>query len=189
VANIAERRHETVHRDAANRLLALTGPILLDAAPDDMRVPAVGAHRRIRALQALGWPIPAMAADAAGISRSQLEWAASHPDGTIQAATYRAVGRLYDLLGMRLGPSRRTRRWAARMGHVPPLAWDDDDIDDGAAPPQLPSESGADRQERDEQIAHLTDHGRSARHIAEQVGCSSRTVQRARQRHRQETAA
>lgn len=177
VTNLADEKYPTTGRAAAERLQAVTGGRILDEVGDAIRVPAIGAARRIRALQALGWPLHRLAGD---VTIHQLDWIANHPDGAIPAAAYRIVRDAYDLLAMRMGPSARTRNWARRNQLAPPLAWDDDEIDDPAATPRQPRATVGRDRERDGQILHLTTHGNSARQIAEKLGCSTRTVVRAR---------
>lgn len=183
IVNIDEGRHATTSRAAARRIIATTPTDLLTRAPADTYVPAIGAARRIRALQTLGWTLTHIA-DAAGITAARLDWTARHPDGTLPAGAHRTVRDVYDELSMRLGPSSRTAAYAKRAGWMPPLAWDDDEIDCWAAAPRSPADPGNQTDERDQVIAHLTRIGKSARFIAETVGCSDRTVVRVRQRER-----
>ncbi len=91
-------------------------------------VDATGAHRRIQALQRLGWPMGELAARlgcephgralscALQRSRCTRSWAAK-------------VAALFDELCMVPGPSQTTQRRAAAKGWPPPLAWDDIDHD------------------------------------------------------------
>jgi hypothetical protein len=53
----------------------------------------------------------------------------------VHRGTAGQVARVYDELAMTPGPSTRARDAAARRGWVPPLAWDDDEIDDPQARP------------------------------------------------------
>lgn len=185
IVNIADGRHAACSRAAAERLLTTSEADILAHVPDDVRVPAIGAARRIRALQALGWTI-AHIADAADLTAAGLEWAARHPNGTLPAAAHRAICDVYDQLSMCLGPSHRTAAYAKRAGWMPPLAWDDEELDCWAAGPRNPAdpEDRAQANERDEEIAYQSRLGKSARFIAEVVGCSDRTVVRVRQRGR-----
>lgn len=100
-------------------------------------VPAVGSQRRIRALMALGWP-GNIIAERAGIKRGQSGISALLQAHTVRVATAARIARAYDDLSMRLGPSPVTRARAQRNGWLPPLAWDDERIDD---PVHSPTES------------------------------------------------
>jgi predicted DNA-binding protein (UPF0251 family) len=51
----------------------------------------------------------------------------------VTRSTAARVARLYDLLSMRPGPSPIAKRRALAKGWAPPLAWDDDTIDDPRA--------------------------------------------------------
>jgi len=185
IVNIADGRHQASSRTAAERLVATTEAGILAHAHDAMRVPATGTARRIRALQSLGWTL-ALIADAAGLTVASLDWTVRHPDGQLPARTHRLVCGVYDALSMQLGPSSRTAALANRAGWSPPLAWDDEEIDCSAARPRNPvgHEDQVQATERDEEIAYLSRLGKSARSIAETVGCSDRTVVRARRRAR-----
>ena len=57
----------------------------------------------------------------------------------ITVKTARTVSAMYDRLSMQPAPesitAARTRLWASRKGFAPPLAWDDETIDDPMAEP------------------------------------------------------
>lgn len=100
-------------------------------------VPVVGTVRRIRALQALGYSLRSIA-ETAGLHESTI----ANPilrGTTTYATTAAAVARAYDALSMQQPPAggyaERNRRRARRLGWAPPLAWDDDQIDDPDASP------------------------------------------------------
>lgn len=100
-------------------------------------VSSTGTIRRIEALFALGWSGPKVA-EAAGISVATIRAARYHKVATVHAATARAIVRAYDTLSMSRPEGHyadRARRMAQRKGWLPPLAWDDDSIDDPAAKP------------------------------------------------------
>ena len=94
-------------------------------------VPRVGAARRVQALLAMGWPHHALGA--AGIVNSAQIIGASGDLITVQR--WRQVRDVYDRLSMTPGPSPETRGWAAKLGYPPPLAWDEEGIDDPTAMP------------------------------------------------------
>lgn len=126
-----QRPSARVERATADRLYAVS----LDALADGAVVPAHGTVLRIRALVALGWSQSKLA-DLLAVQRSNFRLA-----GTMQttAGRARAVAVLYDELSMRLPPetehrdkiaASRARRYAADFGWLPPLALDDDRLDD-----------------------------------------------------------
>lgn len=90
-------------------------------------VPAIGAQRRIHALQRLGWSAEALSRRL-GHSPKWVDRVMKR--STIRRATHELIVSLYDELSMTLGPSDRTRRRAEQKGWLPPLAYDDDRIDD-----------------------------------------------------------
>ncbi|WP_189554298.1 hypothetical protein [Streptomyces lavendofoliae] len=121
---------KTIRRTTTEKLLGVS----LDVRPSVGDVPALGATRRVRALYALGhfnWEI----AEAAGISRDAVCALAQGSWPTLKVAADDGVRRAYDQLSMLTGGSWKTRRLAERRGWVPPLAWDDDSIDDANAVP------------------------------------------------------
>jgi hypothetical protein len=101
------------------------------------RVDACGVRRRIRALAALGWSFPDLAAqpEMRGVhrtvpqklTRAEVVWADTAAD----------VRRLYDRLSMTPGGSAHAARRARKAGWLPPLAWDDERLDD---PGYVPAE-------------------------------------------------
>ena len=113
-------------------------------APASKRVPALGTRRRIRALMALGWTGPQLAARL-GMDRGN--FARLLRRRQVTAETARKVADLYAALSdVRPSgdPSDRGRTIAAREGWPPPAAWDDDRIDDPRARPAgvLPAGGG-----------------------------------------------
>lgn len=93
------------------------------------KVPARGAQRRLQALAALGWTFQDMAARL-GCHRQSVHAILSEEH--ILASRHRAVCALYDQLCMTVpegGYATRARRHAQRRGWLPPLAWDDIDLD------------------------------------------------------------
>lgn len=135
-----------VTKDVAARVLALQ----LDLA-DGARVPAHGSVLRVRALVALGWSQSKLAARL-GIDRGNF-----HLTGTMYttARTATAVRTLYAELSMTRPPetnqreriaASRSRNYAANLGWLPPLALDDDRLDDPGYEPWFdydPTDEGA----------------------------------------------
>ena len=96
---------------------------------DDL-APRLGAHRRVQGLRAMGYPVECLAGEL-GVSRADLIKLGTH--GTMCAGLWRAIEELYDRWSMTPGPSDSVARQARAAGAVPPLGWDDDEIDDPRA--------------------------------------------------------
>jgi hypothetical protein len=117
----ARSKHENMRRLAA-------------AAGHPYTVPTIGTTRRIRALMRLGW----RGIDIAHAAGWQSGEAVTMLTGRtfLNHRTAERIRFAYDQLSMTCGPSEETRRRAEREGWPPPLAWDDDTIDDPNATPQ-----------------------------------------------------
>lgn len=102
---------------------------LAPARGDDL-APRLGAHRRVQGLRAMGYPLESLAREL-GVSRGELTKLGTH--GTMCADLWRSIDELYDRWAMTPGPSESVRRQARAAGVVPPLGWDDDEIDDPRA--------------------------------------------------------
>jgi transposase-like protein len=161
-------------------------------------VPRIGAARRVQALLAMGWPHHALG-DAGITNSAQIIGAAGE---LISIARWRQVRDVYDRLSMTPGPSPETRGWAAKLGYHPPLAWDEENIDDPRATPQhdaAPTTKNADvvdlvavtraadspgtartltAQERTAVVRLMAARGASDTEIAEHLGVVDRTVLR-----------
>jgi hypothetical protein len=113
------------------------------SAGRELLVDATGTRRRLRALGAIGWSAR-LIGERYGLSEN---WVSSVcANNRVQAATAEFAKRVYDDLSMvppvPVGHHEKARvanakSWARRNGWPPPLAWDDDTIDDPAASPQL----------------------------------------------------
>ena len=113
----------------------------------DGRFPSsVGVVRRLQALHTVGWSRNQLA-QRLGCTRRALDRYSEAIN--VLAATHERIGALYDELWnvTPTGPRvQATKNWAARSGFVPPLAWDDDEIDDPNAQPHTPAAGGWDHQ-------------------------------------------
>lgn len=186
----------------AERILAVRPELHLLA--DHAVIDATGYRRRVQALVAHGWSLPAIARAVDGqITEYQLRgWV--HGD-RITAASARDVVALFDRLWMLTPPAdtpqqaamvARARRLAGRYGWVPALAWDD--IDTDPAPPADVEDAG---DGLDEIAIELAIAGRAVRltpgerrvcvrrlhakrwsdqAIATRLGCADKTVYRIR---------
>ena len=131
-----------ITRATADRLLALhpdDGTLLADGA----RVDGTGTRRRLQALACLGWSIGRLAADT-GLDRQALDQAMR--GGQVVARNARAVAAAYEQLWNQRAPATdhrerisvaRSINRATAAGWLPPIAWDDDTIDDPAATPTV----------------------------------------------------
>lgn len=126
----------------AEKILAVEA--CADALADKAVVDATGTRRRLRALVAIGWTQTQLA-ERLGLTPNNF-WPLVHVQSNVTAARRRAVAELYDELWNKLPAddalARKSRRYAQQHGWVPPLAWDDDQIDDPAAEPAGVPEAG-----------------------------------------------
>ncbi|MEV1295739.1 hypothetical protein [Pseudonocardia sp. NPDC049635] len=190
-----------VTHGVAQRLLAVTPPTAappvrdLDTLPDLARVDATGSRRRIHALAALGWSVQQLA-DRLGLARRQLQGRVLHGGEQVSVRTARAIRDLYDALCWQPPPAdtawqraavTRTKAWANRQGWVPPLAWDDDTIDDPAATPDLGREQRGVVDVDD--VEHLRSFGYSDKAIADRFGVQLDSLYAALRRNERRGAA
>ena len=133
----AERRppRRRIARDLHGRIMAVTLDLAAGAIID-----GTGAARRLQALVAIGWTQTEIAARL-GIHPGNLT-PIIHGRSRIRVGTAAKVAALYDQLWDQPQDDTRARKYAARLGWVPPLAWDDDTIDDPAVTPDLGTRAG-----------------------------------------------
>lgn len=124
-----------VYRSTAERFYALL-------RPRPPLVCGIGAHRRVAALVFMGWSLDDIAAmtgaDAAALLFRPHLWQQVNRD------VHESVARVFARLEMTPGPCDETRRWARRAGYVSPLAWDEDQLDDPEAAPNVTGEPSED---------------------------------------------
>ncbi len=134
-------------RPASKRITRKTEAALIAVRPARLGpetrglVDATGTTRRLRALVALGWPRKHLERRLGLSSRTAwLLTAAPRVQDQVTVGTRDAVRALYDELSLSVpGPSRaatRARNLAVARGWPPPLAWDDDVIDEPRARPR-----------------------------------------------------
>lgn len=156
-----------VSRRTAEKILAVEIPdttTLLRVVAGGERVPGIGTARRLRALVAIGYT-QSYLADRIGWRETNLPTLLD--DSPVSAATARKVAALFNELQMTPGPSDRSRRRAQRHGWAPPLAWDEDSIDDPAAQPVTSAHEVVPFPER---YQELRDCGYSDLLIAQRMG-------------------
>lgn len=158
---------------------------------DNTLVPAVGPRRRLQALVAIGWPQRELAGRI-GVHASNLGAILASTDPTVRASTARAAERLYAELWDRppVPVNPRVLTAARRHGWVPPLAWDDDTIDDPAAVPlhDLSGPGGPRARVDLDEVAHLAAHGAHVTEIARRLRVAVPAVEQALYRARRQTA-
>ena len=93
--------------------------------PDEVRVPALGAQRRVQALLAMGYRHSDLTEHMHSATSYRLTTGRL---ALTTARTWRAANAAYQRLSATPGPSDTTRDRARAMGYAPPLAWND--IDD-----------------------------------------------------------
>lgn len=146
-------------------------------------VPSVGARRRVEALVCLGWSLNKIAQHAGLCKRTLSEMSRRRDSCT--AATYKAIVATYEALWNTQPPMEtksdriaavKARNWAERNRWAPPMAWDDDQIDN---PDAVPSYDGGDDKTRRELYAT----GASDLDIGNAVGVSRDAIRAWRNRH------
>lgn len=180
-----------VRTAVAQRLLAVhpgTRPSLPAA-----RVDATGTRRRLQALVATGWSQRSLARMLASAG-TRPAWGLIHGQPHVTVATERAVRALYARLWDQPPPETTrderyaaavARRCAARHGWEPPLAWDDDEIDDPAAQPH-PWKRTKLRKAEDlaADVYELEARGYTREQIAARFGLTTSALQKAVERDR-----
>lgn len=188
-----------VTREKAERILAVQATI--ENLGSRQSVPSRGAHRRLQALVARGWSQSKLA--------HRLEMNASNFSTFMQrpmigAGSFRAVAALYEELWDQLPPHEewrdkiaysRSLEFARQRRWLPPLAWDDIDLDQ--EPPVPDEDGGVDEiavdlaiageaprlraAERHEVVRRLHAERWSDGRIADLVHCSEKTITRDRE--------
>ncbi|MDD7813655.1 hypothetical protein PP713_13885 [Mycobacterium sp. CSUR Q5927] len=147
-------------------------------------VDATGTRRRLQALRVAGWSALELARQL-GCSESMV--CKRNHQSIVRASTAAAVVELFNRLQLIPGPSERARRHAARKGWLPPLAFDDDTIDDPAAKPNLGSRVVRFVDRYRDVTEHVGETNLEA--IAKRLGMSVQSVIDQRARHREELAS
>lgn len=137
------------------------------SAPTQVPLTSIGASRRIRALTALGYSLPAIARET-GIHHDTILDARKDDTRIVQVRVREAVAAAYTRLEMRLpvGTTQqecagitRARNLAARNGWCPPMAWDH--IDDATEQPHgwhyVPADRADHLADLDERQAGITE--------------------------------
>jgi hypothetical protein len=144
-------------------------------------VPALGTTRRLRALGAMGWTLADVEARTPLAKKTlSLLMAGAQQCVTREGAEH--IARVYDQLCMRRGPSERARLLARRKGWAPPLAWDEDDLDDPSAEPYMDSEQ-PDAELNLDEFMRLLAYGEGREQAAARIGVTLDAIAAAARRH------
>lgn len=184
-----------VRRRTARAILAVTCD--LDALGATVHVPATGTVRRLRALVAIGWSQSKLAVM---LGRLPANLGKTMSATEVAAGTARSVRDLYDRLWDRPPPetthserqsASRARNLARRNGWVPPMAYDDDALDDPEATPQLgePENRRGGRRVDLAEVDHLVAFGCPPEEIAARMGVSVSAIAKARYRAAERAAS
>lgn len=183
VWKIFHGQRERAYRTTVSAILTLN----LDRPPPPntrVKVDATGTRRRVRALRRIGWPTEEIARRT-HLSPASLYEIIKRP--TVSRATHYAVAEVYERLSGTRGPSETSVGRAKKQGWPPPLAWDDDTIDDPKAKPlnviARPRTTKRVPLKRDE-IPFLLAMGETVESIAQRFQIRESTVHDAVQQHR-----
>lgn len=124
-----------IKRETAEKVLRVRPQIELLAG--GQTIPSRGAQRRVQALVTRGW---SMAKIAGRLGIDPTNFSGLMQRDRVLVSTHRAIAELYEELWDQAPPevtqrdkiaASRARRYAEARGLVPPLAWDDIDMDHG----------------------------------------------------------
>lgn len=179
--NRGGQTNKTTTRGVAQRILAVTPT--MDILPDLAKIDATGTCRRLQALVALGWPQNHLG-EQLNISASNFKTLLSQTRVTVVKA--RKVRDLYDRLWDTVPMAdnknqataiKRARKMAATRGWLPPLAWDDESIDDPSAEPET-GDATKKGQALVEDVDFLVRTGATADEIAQRTGKAWGSIER-----------
>jgi len=161
----------TVTRAVSEGILGIS---VAEPAPG-AHVPSAGTTRRLQALVTIGWTQLELA--------RRLGWRASNLPPLVQGhqqfvnySTARAVRAVYDELSMTFGPAQRSRTIAKQHGWLPPLAWDEDTIDDPNFQPVGVLRHKFNSGINEEDIAELRLDGYTTEQIGMRLGVQAATI-------------
>lgn len=136
-AGISPWTAHSLHRGGPKRLLheSLTALLTVPLVPMESHrgVDATGPRRRVQALAWMGWACWQVE-DRVGCKRRTLTRELAR--GSISARLAQRIAAVYDELSTVPGPSPVAASKARQHGFAPPLAWDDETIDDRRARPR-----------------------------------------------------
>lgn len=190
IAAIGRGERTRTNIGLAQRILAVSPGVPENVGPDSY-VPSVGAYRRIQALLAIGWTHADITARS-GVSTTYILSRAlrsDRPGRWVASSTHWAIARAFDEMSMTPGPSSRGAQVARSRGYAPPLAWDEETIDDPHAKPDLGSQTPGRWDARWENLDDLVALGEPRDRARERLGISLEADERRKYRQRAEGAA
>lgn len=140
VVRITGLHHTTVYRmvpgarvrtETMAKILAISPPLV--PVQPVVTESALGAARRLQALSALGWSL-GQVAQRCSVHHAHLCKIAKGAVTAVLPDTRAEVERVYEEMSHLPGPSQLVRATARARGWVPPLAWDEDLVDDDGNP-------------------------------------------------------
>jgi hypothetical protein len=173
-----------VARHVQQRIMAVPLPTIGETT----YIPTVGIRRRLEALATLGWSAKDVAR-VAGLYKDTPNRAAR--TGQCTPGTYRAICDAYNKLWDKSAPTdtraqrvvvARLKAHARRQGWVPPMAWDEDALDNPDARPDTGAPPDTAEQRQLERLA-LWRKGLTDREIAAATGRHHDAIRRWRVRH------
>lgn len=176
------RVHRGVQKSVVNetetRVLALKSDSIFTRPNKAGFVPNVGARRRLQALLAIGYRhsdiTPLLGSPSGTLMHQVGDW--------ISLEKHEAMVRVYEQLWDKPGPAPATSRARIRKaGYLPPLAWDDESIDDPNFVPEPTEVTAGSKVEvrRDaflQEVEHLAGFGGKVDDIAAQLGMPPKTL-------------
>lgn len=132
IGNIRRGRGKQIYRHISDKIMAVSPESVYERQKRKGWVPSAGAVRRLQALMVMGWRYqdlsPRLGFDAATVVKN--------PAGWVTPRKHEAVAKLYEELWNQEGPAAPAyRKRCLTQGFAPPMAWDDDNIDNPAAKP------------------------------------------------------
>lgn len=150
-----------ITRTTEHALMAVTADIC--GSEESGLVDRSGTRRRMQALAAIGWPVGRVVRHLGMSTRTGWALVRDELSAPVTVATRSAVSQIYDDLSMKTPQDRqatRSRRLAAQRGWLPPLAWDDETIDDPCAHPATNFDAADDpRESKADQTLELVNLG------------------------------
>lgn len=163
-----------------SRVMAITTP---PVTRRNGYVDATGSRRRLQALSVMGYTFRNIAHRLGNLDQSTYVYIANGETATIRRRTAQSIAELYDELWDKPGASKRSTCIALRKGYAPPLAWDDDTIDDPGARPTGIAGKRVSSKRRAEMVEDFIDtlgtHGGDTYAAAERLCIPVDTLERA----------